>query len=163
MNRSFAETERRPHGATFVIAAVLAGIGAVLIWQGASLPEKGGYAGVGSGDVPKFVGLGLLLLALCHVAMGVKNRFATPAPVQILPVLWIIGGLALQLMLLKPLGFSVASGLLFAFTAAGFGRRKLFVTVPIGVALALAIYGIFDQLLKLKLPAGVLENLIFGG
>jgi putative tricarboxylic transport membrane protein len=77
--------------------------------------------------------------------------------------LWIVAGLALQLVLLRPAGFSVASGLLFAFTAAGFGKRNLALTVPIGVALSLLIYGVFDQLLKLKLPAGLLENLIFGG
>ena len=35
--------------------------------------------------------------------------------------------------------------------------------MPVGIVLALVIYGIFDQLLKLNLPAGSLETLIFGG
>ena len=52
---------------------------------------------------------------------------------------------------------------LFALTAAGFGKRNLALTIPIGVGLSLAIYGIFDQLLKLRLPAGFLETLLFGG
>ena len=78
-------------------------------------------------------------------------------------MIWIVAGLALQLVLLRPLGFSIASGLLFALTAAGFGKRNLTLTLPIGLGLALQIYGVFDQLLRLKLPAGLLETLIFGG
>lgn len=155
--------ERRPNGAAFIIAAVLAAVGAVLLWQGFAIPDKGGYAGMGSGGLPKFIGLGLLVLSACHVYTGLKGPSGFPAPVQVLPVLWIAAGLLLQLLLLKPAGFAVASGILFAFTAAGFGKRRLYITLPIGVALALAIYGVFDQLLKLKLPAGLLETLIFGG
>jgi putative tricarboxylic transport membrane protein len=79
------------------------------------------------------------------------------------PVLFILGGLALQLILLHPLGFSIASGLLFACTAAAFGKRNFALTIPIGVSFALVVYGVFDQLLKLNLPAGVPETLIFGG
>ena len=52
-----------------------------------------------------------------------------------------IGGLVLQLILLRLAGFSIASGLLFACTAAGFGKRNLAVTIPIGVGLSLLIYG----------------------
>lgn len=155
--------ERRPHRAAFIIAALLAAVGAVLLWQGFVIPDKGGYAGMGSGGLPKFIGAGLLILSACHIYTGLKGQGGTPAPVQMLPVLWIAAGLLLQLLLLKPAGFAVASGLLFAFTAAGFGKRRFHITLPIGVALALAIYGVFDQLLKLKLPAGLLETLIFGG
>jgi putative tricarboxylic transport membrane protein len=79
------------------------------------------------------------------------------------PILYILGGLALQLALLHPLGFSIASGLLFACTAAAFGKRNVALTLPIGIGFALVVYGVFDQLLKLNLPAGVPETLIFGG
>jgi putative tricarboxylic transport membrane protein len=71
--------------------------------------------------------------------------------------------LALQLILLKPLGFSIASGLLFTCTAAAFGKRNLTLTLPIGIGFAFLVYGIFDQLLQLNLPAGFLETLVFGG
>ena len=156
-------TRRRPDGAALIIAAGLAVAGAVLIWQGFAIPDKAGYAGVGSGGLPKFVGAGLLMLALGHAFAAFAD--AKPMPVQPLlaPVLWIIAGLGLQLLLLRPLGFGVASGVLFAFTAAGFGKRNLGLTLPIGIALSLIIYGVFDQLLKLKLPAGLLETLIYGG
>lgn len=156
-------TERRPDGAAFIIAALLAALGGVLVWQAGTIPDKGGYAGIGSGGLPWFVGLGLLGLALGHVVMALRHGATGRLRPQVVPVLWVAGGLALQLLLLRPAGFCLASGLLFACTAAGFGRRRLALTLPAGVALSLAIYGVFDQLLRLKLPAGLLELAVFGG
>jgi putative tricarboxylic transport membrane protein len=154
---------RRPDGAAFIIAALLACLGGLLIWQGRAIPDKGGYAGIGSGDLPVFIGVCLLLLALAHVYKGFRHGAPGVPRQQPLPIIFIVGGLALQLVLLKPLGFSVASGLLFACTAAAFGKRNFAISLPAGIAFALIVYGIFDQLLKLNLPAGILENLIFGG
>jgi putative tricarboxylic transport membrane protein len=156
-------TGRRPDGAAFIIAVLLAGLGTLLIWEGRSIPDKGGYAGIGSGHAPVFVGVCLWLLALAHVWKGLRHGATAIARQQPVPVLFITGGLALQLVLLHPLGFSIASGLLFACTAAAFGKRNFAISLPVGIGFALVIYGIFDKLLKLNLPAGFLENLIFGG
>lgn len=156
-------TQRRPDGAALTMAAILAALGALLIWQGRAIPDKGGYAGIGSGDLPVFIGGMLLLLALAHVIKAFRSPRDAVARQQPLPVLFIVGGLMLQLMLLKPLGFSIASGLLFACTAAAFGKRNLALTLPIGIGFAFVIYGIFDQILQLNLPAGFPETLIFGG
>lgn len=163
MTRVILATKRRPFGAALTIAAALAALGALLIWQGRAIPDKGGYAGIGSGDVPQFIGFGLLALALGHVVSALRSGPVERPYVQWAPALWVVAGLALQLALLKPAGFCIASGLLFAFTAAAFGKRNLAMTVPIGIALSVLIYAVFDQLLKLKLPAGLLETLIFGG
>ncbi len=156
-------TERRPDGAAFIIAAVLAALGALLIWQGQVIPDKGGYAGIGSGAAPVFVGVVLLILAAAHVVKGLRHGATGIARQQPVPVLFILAGLALQLILLHPLGFSIASGILFACTAAAFGKRNFALTLPIGVAFALIVFGVFDQLLKLNLPVGFPETLIFGG
>lgn len=156
-------TERRPDGAAFIVAGLLAVLGGVLIWQGRAIPDKGGYAGIGSGDLPVFVGLGLLSLALAHIYKGLRHGPAGIPRQQPLPVMLLCGGLLLQLVLLNPLGFSIASGLLFACTAAAFGKRNLLVTLPVGFVFAFVVYGVFDQLLKLNLPAGLPETLIFGG
>ena len=156
-------TERRPDGAAFIIAALLAGLGSLLIWQGAVIPDKGGYAGIGSGHAPVFVGICLWLLSLTHVWKGLRHGGIRVPRQQPVPELFITGGLALQLILLHPLGFSIASGLLFACTAAAFGMRRFAISLPVGFGFALAVYGVFDQLLKLNLPAGLPETLIFGG
>ena len=157
------ETGRRPDGAAFIIAALLTGPGVLLIWQGLAIPDKGGYAGIGSGHAPVFVGVCLLLLALAHVFKGLRTAAPRLPRQQPVPVLFIVAGLMLQLSLLHPLGFSIASGLLFACTAAAFGKRSFALTVPIGIGFSAIVYGVFDQLLKLNLPAGVPETLIFGG
>jgi putative tricarboxylic transport membrane protein len=154
---------RSPNGAAFIIAAILAGLGALLIWQGNAIPNKGGYAGIGSGGAPLFVGIGLVLLALAHVWKGLRQPAPDIPRQEVGPVAFIIAGLALQLAFLHVLGFSVASGLLFACTAAAFGKRNFALTLPIGIVFAFVVYGVFDQLLKLNLPAGFLETLTFGG
>jgi putative tricarboxylic transport membrane protein len=154
---------RRPDGAAFIIAAVLAAGGGLLIWQGSILPNKGGYAGIGSGAMPLFVGAVLLLLALGHLVQGLRRAAPSLPRQKPLPILLIVGGLLLQLLLLKPLGFSIASGILFACTAAAFGKRNFALSLPVGIVFALVIYGLFDGLMKLNLPSGFLETLIFGG
>jgi putative tricarboxylic transport membrane protein len=163
MSQGGTGKEGRPDGAAFIIAAVLAAIGALLIWQGWAIPDKGGYAGVASGDAPMFIGAVLILLAGGHVVLGLRAQGAAVARQEALPVLLIVGGLALQLVLLKPVGFSVATGLLFACTAAAFGKRNVMLTLPVGVVFAFVVYGVFDRLLKLNLPAGLPETLIYGG
>ncbi len=154
--------QRRPDGAALVIAGLLAALGALLIWQGFAIPDKGGYAGVGSGGMPKFVGLGLLALALAHVLKAVKGVGGSALRPLWGPVLWIMAGLIVQLALLYSLGFSIATGLLFALTAAGFGKRRWAISIPCGIALAFGVYAVFDRLLNLNLPAGFLETLVFG-
>lgn len=156
-------TGRRPDGAALIIAALLAGFGSLLTWQGAVIPDKGGYAGIGSGHAPVFVGVCLWLLALTHVWKGLRHGGTSVPRQQRMPVLFIIIGLALQLVLLHPLGFTIASGLLFACTAAAFGMRRFTISLPVGLGIAFLVYGVFDQLLKLNLPAGLPETLIFGG
>jgi putative tricarboxylic transport membrane protein len=163
MSGSEPASGRRPDGAAFIIAALLAGLGGLLIWQGLAIPDKGGYAGIGSGDMPIFIGGGLLLLALTHVVNGLRHGATGVPRQQPVPVMFILGGLALQLILLKPLGFSIASGILFAFTAAAFGKRNMALSLPVGIAFAFLVYGIFDRLLQLNLPGGFLETLIYGG
>lgn len=169
MTTGSTKTGRRPDGAAFIVAAGLAALGALLIWQGGTIPDKGGYAGIGSGAMPKFVGAGLVALAAGHIVTGLRQSAGQASgepPYErqlLLPVLLIIAGLGLQLVLLKPLGFSLASGILFACTAAAFGKRNLALTLPAGIAFAFVVYGVFDQMLRLNLPAGMLENLIYGG
>jgi putative tricarboxylic transport membrane protein len=138
-------------------------LAAVIWWDTARLPGDAGYSGVGPADVPRLIALGLLLLGL-WTAVDAFRRPAPPrAPQEILPVAWIIGGLGAQLLLLSLVGFSIATGLLFACTARGFGYRRLRIALPVGILACLAVYGLFDRLLQLNLPTGPLETAIFGG
>lgn len=164
MSGTFSLTQkRRPNRAAFAIAAGLAALGALLIWQGMVIPDKGGYAGIGSGAAPMGVGAVLLLLAMGHILAGLKTQVLAHSYQNWAAIGWILTGLLLQLFLLKPLGFTIASGLLFACTARAMGHRQLHIALAAGLVLAFVVYGVFDGLLKLNLPAGVVEHLIYRG
>lgn len=155
--------ERRPSWAAFIIAAGLAGLAAMILVDAAGLKQDGGYAGVGPADVPRIVAYGLLILSVLTVVSGVKGALPKPPRQDPAPVLWIMGGLVGQLVLLHIAGFVIAGAVLFGMTARGLGRRPLWLTVAVGLVLSLIIYGVFDRLLKLNLPGGPLEQLIFRG
>jgi putative tricarboxylic transport membrane protein len=157
------DPERRPQGAAFVIAAGLAGLAAMILWDAAGLKQDGGYSGVGPADVPKLIAYALLALAVLTVVSGLKGDLPRPARQAPAPVLWILGGLGLQLVLLHIVGFVISGALLFGMTARGFGQRPLWKALAVGLVLALVIYGVFDRLLQLNLPAGPLERLVFKG
>ena len=152
---------RRPEGAALVIALGLAAVAGVMLWDSARLAEMGGYSGVGPASAPRRVSLVLLALALCTVISAFRGDFPQAPPQSVGPVVWIIAGLALQLILLKWAGFSIASGVLFALTARAFGKTNLAINLAIGIAVAFGVWVVFSQLLMLHLPAGPLEHLVF--
>jgi putative tricarboxylic transport membrane protein len=155
------EAPRRIDLSGLAVALGLLLLAGVLVWDAGRLPAERGYAGMGPADTPRVVALGLALLGLWAAWEAVRAP-AEPSPRQDVPaLLWIVGGLGLQLLLVTSAGFSVAGGLLFACVAAAFGRRKLWLTVPIGIVFALAVFGVFALLLQLSLPAGPLERLVF--
>jgi putative tricarboxylic transport membrane protein len=156
-------TGRSPDGAAFFIAALLAAFGALLLWDASTIPDKGGYAGIGPAAMPKIVGWALLALAAATGVGAFRGRLAEVPRQNPVPLLLIGGGLVLQIALLNVVGFSLATGILFAATAAAFGKRNLLLTLPVGVAFAFGIYGVFDGILQLNLPGGPLETLIYGG
>ncbi|MCU0826425.1 MAG: tripartite tricarboxylate transporter TctB family protein [Tabrizicola sp.] len=155
--------ERRPNGAAFVIAAGLAVMAGLLLWDASGLKQDGGYAGVGPADVPRLVAYGLLVLAALTVVSGLRGDLPRAPRQAPAPILWILGGLGLQLTLLHVVGFVMSGALLFGMTARGLGRKPLWLTVTVGFGVSLIIYGVFDRLLRLNLPGGPLEMLIFGG
>lgn len=155
--------ERRPRWAAFIIAAGLAGLAALILVDAAALKQDGGYAGVGPADVPRIIAYGLLALAVMTVVAGLKGDLPRPPRQAPAPVLWIMGGLLGQVALLHIVGFVISGALLFGMTARGFGQRPLWKAVAVGFVLALVIYGVFDRILKLNLPGGPLEMLIFRG
>ena len=155
--------ERRPRWAAFIIAAGLAGLAVMILLDAAGLKQDGGYAGVGPADVPRIIAYGLLLLAVLTAVAGLKGNLPHPPRQAPAPVLWIMGGLVGQLALLHVAGFMISGAILFGMTARGFGQKPLWRNLLVGFALAFVIYGVFDRLLKLNLPGGPLEMLIFRG
>jgi putative tricarboxylic transport membrane protein len=152
---------RRPDRAALAIAVFLAALGGLIFWDASRLASAGGYSGIGPATIPFVIAGGLLLLAAWTVFEALRGDFPARDRQEFGPVVWIVGGLALQMLLLKTLGFSIATGLLFAATAAAFGKRKLWMTIPIGILLCLGVWLVFAGLLQLSLPAGPLEHLFW--
>ena len=150
---------RGPDRAALVIAAALA-VAAIAI--ALSTMRAGGvaaYTPVGPKTFPYIIALGLFLLAVWTGIEAWRGDFPEREPQAIAPMAWIIGGLAIQMLTMKTVGFSIATGLLFAATAKGFGRGPLYLTVPAGIVFAFIVWFIFAKGLQLSLPAGPLEKL----
>ncbi|NUB43279.1 tripartite tricarboxylate transporter TctB family protein [Fertoebacter nigrum] len=163
MSQTGFSGKRRPDRAALIIAAALAVLGIIVIWDAARLPADTGYSGIGPADVPGLIGYGLIALGAWTAIAAFREEQDSPPAQEPAPVLWIIGGLGAQLVLIGFAGFSIATGILFACTARAFGYRRMLVSLPVGILFATVVYGLFDRMLQLNLPAGPLELLIYGG
>ena len=153
------DAKRRPDWASLVIAAALAAVAVVIAWSTASHGAGASYARVGPTTMPYVIAAAFGCLSIWTAFEALRGEFPQREHQEISPILWIVGGLAAQMLLLKMAGFSIATGLLFAATARAFGRGPLWTTIPIGVALSFVIWVIFARGLQLSLPAGPLEHL----
>ena len=153
-------SERRPERAALVIALVLIGIGAVVAWDAANMRAGvATYSRIGPKAFPYAIASGLIVLGVLTAIQAFRESPALRERLAIAPIVWIVGGLVVQIAALPYTGFSLATGAVFAATAKGFGRGPLWLTYPIGVGLALAVWVFFSKALQLILPAGPLERL----
>lgn len=153
--------QRRPDWAALAVAPILVLIAAVIFWDVSRLKGATGYSGIGPATVPEVVALALVVLAIWTVVAAFRGDFPEREMQEHKPVIWIVAGLAGQMLLLNTAGFSIATGVLFALTAAGFGKRQFWFSLPIGFLLSFTVWIVFGKLLQLSLPAGPLERLLF--
>jgi putative tricarboxylic transport membrane protein len=146
--------------AGFIIAGSLLLLAAVIFWDTANLQLAPTY-GVGPKAMPYVVASGLAVLALGNAVLAWRGDFPEREALDPRAIVLILGGLA-ALIAIVGLGggFIAATAILFAATAAAFGRRAVHIDLMIGLALAIAVYLLFDKLLALTLPAGFIERLL---
>jgi putative tricarboxylic transport membrane protein len=138
-------------------AGVLAaGFGAAAVT--ATLPSEGGYSGIGPNFMPSLVSAGLIALGawLLYEALrgGWRHTTAHADAFQARPFAWVSAGLFAHMALIGIAGFVIAGAVLFVFVARGFGSHRFLRDLAIGVALSLAVYLFFSQVLNVSLPAG---------
>lgn len=154
------DRQRRPDVAAFAVAALLAVLAAVIFWSTARMGSVAQYARIGPTVFPYAIAAMLAFLALGTAIAAWRGDFPARERDDPGPLAWITGGLVVQMLLLNTAGFSVATGVLFAATARGFGRGPLWQTIPIGIVFAFVIWFIFSRGLSLTIPEGPLERLV---
>ncbi|WP_375789726.1 tripartite tricarboxylate transporter TctB family protein [Bradyrhizobium sp. Pha-3] len=154
------EPARRVDRAGVVIAAALAVLAAVLVWDASKLPATTMY-GMGPEAMPIVIAIGLVILAIGNLIDALRGNLPPRESLDPKPVWLIIGGLALLIAVIGlGGGFILATSALFVTTSAAFGRRAVAADTAIALAITTLIYLAFDRLLTLSLPAGPLERLL---
>ncbi|KQT08255.1 MULTISPECIES: tripartite tricarboxylate transporter TctB family protein [Bradyrhizobium] len=154
------QSPRRVDPAGLVIAALLAGLAAVLVWDARGLQSVAMY-GMGPEAMPIVVATGLALLAIGNFINALRGNLPARESADPVPVLLILVGLALLIAVIGfGGGFILATSALFVTTSAAFGRRAILVDSIIALVMSTLIYLVFDRLLTLSLPAGPLERLL---
>jgi putative tricarboxylic transport membrane protein len=144
--------------------AIFAGIAllffaAIVIADAAGQTIEAAY-GLGPAAMPYVVGSGLAVLGLAHVVVAFRDGLPKPEAADRSALLWIGGGLiGLIACIALGLGFTLATAILFACTARGFGRRAFAADVAIGAAMGFIIFIVFAKVLTLVLPPGPFERL----
>jgi putative tricarboxylic transport membrane protein len=144
--------------AGMAIAATLLAIAIVILWDATSLPAP--VYGIGPRAMPILVASGLILLAFGNAVLAWRGDFPPREALDAKPLLLILGGLAALIAIIGLNGgFIVATAVLFAATAAAFGRRAILTDLAIGLVLSTVVYLTFSKLLTLSLPMGPIERL----
>lgn len=154
------EGERRLDKPTLVIAVLILALAAGVAYDASTIRAGvASYSRIGPHVFPYAVAGCLAALGIATAISGFRTAAGPRDPVALSPVALIAGGLIGQMLLLNLAGFSLATGIVFAATAAALGRPKVWITYPLGVLFSLAVWLIFAMVLKLVLPAGPIEEL----
>ena len=146
--------------------AALAIFGAVVLWHVQGFPPIPGQK-YGAALFPRLVASGLVLCGLLLVVRGARNGGPwialgawTGHPRAVLAFLSVLAGLVAYLLLAEPLGFHLTGFVLLLGWTLAFGARPA-VALAISVIAPVAIHLAFYKLLRIPLPWGLLEPLVF--
>jgi putative tricarboxylic transport membrane protein len=145
-----------------ILAAFVLGLGLFIAVETAMLRTGPGYAAIGPKLFPWLVAAGLLLVGAALLYEARAGAVAHPAgfDLDLPPALMVSAGLVLQMILMRPAGFVIASTVLFVAVTRAFGSRRLVLNVAVGLVLCMATFVAFRWGLGLILPAGVLAPLL---
>ena len=149
-----------------LIGAALVLFGGVVLWHVQGFPPIPGQK-YGAALFPRLVAAGLLLCGLLLVVRGARAGGPwlvmaqwTRNPRAVAAFVSVVAGLALYLVLAEPLGFHLTGFVLLLAWTRIFGAR-LALALPVAVIAPILIHLAFYKLLRIPLPWGVLEKLVF--
>jgi putative tricarboxylic transport membrane protein len=150
-------------GETIIGAGVLV-LAIVMFWQTMSIPVSPIYAKVGPTVVPLMTAAALGLLGVLLLIDAWQGGWQTEEEKAVTPdraaLLWIVAGLVLNVALIGPLGFTIASTILFVCVARAFGSNAFVRDTLIGAAFALIAYFGFATTLGINIGSGLVESAI---
>jgi len=151
---------KRADKAGIAIALVLLAIAGLIFWDMSRLELTSVY-GLGPKAAPIVVACGLAVLALGNLVLALRGAVPERESSDPKAILLILGGLAALIAAIGlGGGFIPGTAVLFAATAAAFGRTALLADLAIGFVVAVVIYLVFVKFLGLSLPIGPLERLL---
>lgn len=141
------------------ISAILMVVAAAMFVAAGSLPEVDGA--IGAGTWPRVLSVVLFLLAALLMLQGLADRSSAPAPFNIHSpgfrrVLIGVGIIAVFCILLKFLGFMLASVFLIPAVMRLMGEKRIPVLAGVTAGVLVFIYVVFSLILRLPLLQGSL-------
>lgn len=156
---STSETHR-PDRAGIAIAILLLVIAAVTAWDSSTLELAPTY-GLGPKMMAYVIAAGMAVIGIANLIMALRDGFPERESYDAKAIALILGGFAALIAIIAlGGGFIPATAVLFAATAAAFGRKAVITDLIIGAVLGVVVYLLFDKVLTLSLPAGPLERLL---
>jgi putative tricarboxylic transport membrane protein len=159
--------ERSIPAGQVAVALGTAALGAVFFIGSFWLPGAGGYAHVGPAWMPRVVGFGLIVLGallLREALTGGFRHFEEDAERALKSnwraFAWVSGGVIAYGVLIGFAGFILASAVLFAVVARGFGSARWLSNAGIGLIVAATLFALFNYGLSFPLPKGFLAPLL---
>jgi len=153
-------------GELAVALGVLA-LAAVVYWQTQAIPISPIYAKVGPTVMPTIAAVGLGLLSLALIVSALRGGWQSEEERETQPdhmaLLWVVAGLALNVLLIDRVGFTLASIVLFVCVTRGFGSRRILLNAAIAAAFALVAYFGFAKTLGINIGGGLVENAVEHG
>jgi putative tricarboxylic transport membrane protein len=148
-------------GETVIGVGVLV-LAAVVYWQTASIPVSPIYAKVGPTIVPYITAVCLGVLGVLLLVEALRGGWQPEEEKEVVPdraaLLWVVAGLVLNVLLIGPAGFTLASILLFVCVARGFGSKAILRDTAIAAAFALIAYFGFAKTLGINIGSGLIEQ-----
>ncbi|SQC37710.1 Tripartite tricarboxylate transporter TctB family [Rothia kristinae] len=168
-------------GPELIMPAVLAAVATYLLIGCAAMEVPDSTAFPGPRFFPLVIAVGILVLTVAEVVRIVRSRTrpATEADdddadaaagavtagegeppaapgFSWASLAWVVGGFLIFALLLETLGWVIGGGLLFWAVARGFGARRDLVSLVAGLTVSSLAYILFDMVLGLNLPSGIL-------
>lgn len=149
-------------------ALLVLALGVVLLIGSLDLDGGLGYQVVGPAVFPQLVGLATLTCGVLLVVAEVRRLLTVARAPQVAAakpdagtrwrhVAVMVLALVAYALVLEPVGFWQASGVLFVVLARLLGSRRWLRDGVVGFALSLTVYFLFDRVLEVQLPEGFIH------